>query len=116
MLRWIWIGGWGLLVIGGSIQALVDPEVDGLPQLFLLLGVAIYSVTFYRWYNREVGLVELWKGSYTGFSVSYIVCALAPWSWQIISAVGLVVMVYFMFLENDRFLTWLAAHDQPSHS
>ncbi|OFO49520.1 hypothetical protein [Corynebacterium sp. HMSC073D01] len=109
---WVWIGFWTLLTVGGAIQLLVDDSVHGFRYLTLAAGIAIWAVTLVKWFPRRLPLVDFWKGSYTGFSIAYVVASVDFAAlWQSIAPLFFVVMVYMGFLENYRFTTWLDDQD-----
>lgn len=109
---WVWIGFWTLLTVGGAIQLLVDDSVQGFRYLTLAAGVAIWAATLVKWFPRRLPLVDFWKGSYTGFSIAYVVASVDFAAlWQSIVPLFFVVMVYMGFLENYRFMTWLDDQD-----
>lgn len=112
---WVWIGLWTLLTVGGSIQLLVDDSVHGFRYLTLATGVAIWAVTLVKWFPRRLPLVDFWKGSYTGFSIAYVVASVDFAAlWRVLAPLFFVIVVYTVFLENDRFMTWLDDQDQTT--
>ena len=74
--------------------------------------VLLSGPSLVKWFPRRLPLVDFWKGSYTGFSIAYVVASVDFAAlWQSIVPLFFVVMVYMGFLENYRFMTWLDDQD-----
>ena len=114
---WIWFGCWTFLTVDGAIELLVDGSVHGIRYLTLAAGLVIWAVTMVRWLPRRLPLVALWKGSYTGFSIAYVVLALSvDAAWQVLTPFFMVIVVYLGILENDRYMDWLNKQDPTTAS